>query len=199
MKKTAFWFLLHLFCCHSQAQEQSRRAPLSRLSYTISLDFQGFSLPFSTLRTYWQNKGISVGAAYSWTRKGHWQQVVKAGSFFNRYHGRTNYVSTSLQYNPLHGRTLSTGISLGAGYQLTGFGKGGWQQEADGSWKSRPNKQGLLFLPASLNLCVKAAEGSNIIFSPSLSYGVNLLWKPNATVPLLPQTLVSIGSTIQFK
>jgi hypothetical protein len=202
MKKTMFGFLaIFLFynCATAQVQEDKKLQLLNRLTFDVKLVLQGFSLPVSGVKAYWQSKGVSLGVAYDWNHKGSLQQVLTVGSVFSKYHGSAQFVSTAFQFNPLHNKSITTGISLGAGYMYVGTYNNGWRQESTGEWKNTSNKVGLLYVPASLQIGVKTYENSKFIVIPTLSYQLNAVINYSPTKPVLPQVLLSVGSKIKLK
>ncbi len=201
MKKIVFILLAFFFCsCTTlQAQENKASPLLTRLTFSVNLVLQGFSLPVSGVKAYWRSKGVSLGIAYDWNHKGSLQQVITLGSVFSRYHGSSQFISTAFQFNPLHGKNIWAGLSLGAGYMYTGSSTGGWLQESNGEWNNTSNKAGLLYVPATLQVGVKAYENNTFIITPTLSYQLNAVINYSPAMPLLPQSLFSVGSKIKFK
>lgn len=201
MKKIVFSLLALFFysCTTVQAQENKASPLLTRLTFSANLVLQGFSLPVSGVKAYWRSRGVSLGIAYDWNHKGSFQQVLTLGSIFSNYHGNTRYISTAFQFNPLHGKNISAGLSLGAGYMYTGSSTGGWMQESNGEWKNTSNKVGLLYVPATLQVGVKAYENNTLSVTPTLSYQLNAVIRYSPAMPVLPQSLFSVGSKFRFK
>ena len=191
--------LLLSFTGLAQTAGKASPARLSdRLTYKVQIDFQGFTLPFSKLDRYTQNKGITLGAYYNWNHSGSWQQGLSVGAFFNQFHGSTQHLSTTLQYNPLNTRHLLAGISLGAGYMRTGFTKGGWHQGPDG-WFQKANRKGLLFVPAAIQAGVRAFRNEKLTITPVVSYQVNALFNYTPDSFIIPQSIISIGSRFNLR
>jgi len=201
MKKQLFGGLCLLLSTLGFSQSSGKNGPsgwMDRISYKVQIDFQGFTIPFSRIETYGNNKGLTIGAYYNWTRSGAWQQGLQVGAFFNRFHGSTQHLATTLQYNPVRTKHLTAGIALGAGYMRTGFAKGGWQQEPDGKWFEKPNKHGMLFVPAALQAGVRAFHNHTITISPMVSYQLNALFNYTPDNFVIPQSIISIGSKINL-
>lgn len=201
MKRIVFSLAAIFFfnCAIAQIQESKTSHLLNRLTFDVKLVLQGFSLPVSGIKAYWHSKGASLGVAYDWNHRGSLQQILTVGSLFSRYHGNTQFISTAFQFNPLHGKHIIAGISLGAGYMYTGTSKGGWLQESNGEWKNTSNKLGLLYVPASVQVGVKTYENDKFIVTPTLSYQLNAVLNYSPPMPVLPQSLFAIGSKIKIK
>ena len=198
MKKLILFLPVLLFWIASNAQPKAKPNILEKISIYASADFHGFKLPFSSIGTYKKNRGFSVGLAYSYNKRGSLQQVVKTGRFYNSYHGATRYLSTLFQYNPLAGKHFTAGVALGAGYMRSGYEKG-WQQNPEGEWFAKSNTHGFLFIPASFILSFKLYEGNGFNISPLLSYQANALINYTPVIPVMPQSLLSLGFKIDFK
>jgi hypothetical protein len=197
MKPTLIILLMFAAWQDGRGQRTTGTPQFSRLSVTVSLDMQGFSVPFSKLRTYAENRGLSLGMVYRYNRSGSLSQQVKGGMFFNKFHGASYYVSSSVQFNPLHSRGFNAGISLGGGYMRSGFKAGGWRLE-NNEWKETANVRGYPFIPVAAHFSVRAYSGNQIHVYPTVSYQANALLGYSPGTFIMPQSILSTGLTIKF-
>lgn len=181
--------------CQGYCQENKQ----SSLSFSAHAIFQAFKTPFASPATYTRNMGMSLAAHYNYSESSTFQQSLELGYLFNRYHGSTYMLSTSTSFNPIHSRAIVVGISLGAGYMISGFDDGGWVQNGQGEWTSSSNRKGNLFIPAGLHLRAKLYENNRIMLSPSLAYQLNALVNYSHAATILPQSMIKAGLNLRLQ
>lgn len=194
MKPFYLLFFLFVVAGHVPAQEVAK----AKLSYQLSIDFQGFDLPLSKLKNYSNNPGFSVGLLYDWNQKKSLQQILRLGALSNRYHGNTWYAYSALQRNFFPSKAISLAPNIGLGYMIAGTGISAYQQNADGLWGKTSAGKGLMFATVGASLSVTAVTTQRLTLQPFIAYQLPVMIGYNPQLPVLPFSLISIGSTIKI-
>lgn len=191
MKQTIL-FLLSL-ACSATALTQA-----NRLSYTATLTFQGYSMPFKHLGDNFKNIGGSVGVAYAYNRSQALSQRVAVGFLSHREHGNGFYLNTQFCYQPVLFSALVPSLAIGIGH-LFSFANGHnpYYSNTNGAWgKSSKQSQSHWQVPVSIGIGYKIKTAGGAIITPTVGYEAAAILNYNSAFPILPYSLITVGSKI---
>lgn len=171
-----------------QAQEA-----MPRLSLTASVQFHSLGLPFQQMGGNFKNLGLNVGARFGWNDKGSLVQDLQLSWLSNRNVGNSWTLHTQLGWQPRLFNAVRFGPHLGLGYSWLQHPVTSFVQE-DGEWVAQGQRgKGVLSVPVGLSL--RLAKGW---VQPFVAYQMLLYSDYNQGVPILPNTMLQIGSQISF-
>lgn len=172
-----------------------------RLTWSVKFTLQGYNIPFKNKNFSLKNMGAALGVDYSYNASGSLFQTLSLGMFHNKEHGNNYYVNTQVTYRSLVLSRMEPGISLGIGRILSYANKSyPYHDFKDGSWsKSRVQSISRWQVPFSLNLGYNIGGPNGNTITPFIDYESAAIINYNSAFPVLPYTLLGVGSRIQFK
>lgn len=169
-----------------------RNFPLS-----ISLQFHSFSMPFRNLKSNFQNIGIGIGTEISHNAEHTWIQEISLIWVHNKSMGDGLFFLTQTAWRPYLADPLFGEIKLGLGYHLAFRPTESFIQK-DGEWISARKKgKSMLAIPAGIGIGSHSYSEKSYT-SPFVNYQFLLLKGFNATVPIVPETLIQVGTRTHF-
>ncbi len=163
----------------------------------VTLQFHSLSMPFKNLKGNFKNIGIGIGTEVSRNGKQNWVQQVNLMWYRNKNVGNGWFIYSQAVWRPTLVNNLYTELKLGAGYMLNSRPTESFKQQ-NGEWIS-VGKKGKSFFAIPVGVSLGYADFSNKIdVSPFASYQFVLVKDYNESIPLVPQTLIQIGSRIHF-
>jgi len=195
MKKVVIALLLScaILCTHAQEVSSHRDFPL-----IVSLQFHAFALPGRDILKNFLNPGIGIGTEFSYNDKQNWVQQIQLVWFRNKAVGNGLLIYTQPVWRPDLGSNAFAEFKIGAGYLWAYRPVRSFQQTSNGSWKDVGYKgKGMLVIPAAIGGGFDATDTA----SPFINYQFLLVPGYNSSIPLVPETLIQIGSrfTIENK
>jgi hypothetical protein len=176
-----------------ETQKDYRNFPL-----IVSLHFHSLSLPFRNLRSNLNNIGIGLGTEISLNGKHNWAQQFNAVWFRNKAIGNGLLFYTQAAWRPEVAADAFTEIKAGAGY-LYSFRPGKSYEQVNGQWISRGYKgKGMLALPIGVSVGYHSYSPGTY-FSPFVTYQFLIVSGYNASVLIVPETLIQVGTRIHFE
>lgn len=164
----------------------------------VSLQFHSLTMPFRDLKTNFTNIGLSLGTELSLNGKHNWAQQFNTVWFHNRATGNGLMFYTQTAWRPTIVSPVFTEIKAGAGY-LQAFRPVESYHQINGEWVSAGHKgKGMLTIPVGVTVGYHKHNTQTYI-SPFVSYQFLMVSNYNPSVPLVPETLLQVGSRIHLK
>jgi hypothetical protein len=181
---------------HLSAQENNKQAHRN-FPLTVTVQFNALTLPFRDLRTNFSNMGIGLGTEISLNGKQNWVQQFTAGWQRNRYTGNGLFLYTQSAWRPFIFNQFYTEVKAGIGYKYN-YRPAPALQPANNGWeKNGYAGKGMLIVPVGISAGYSQYSRS-LYLSPFISYQLFLLKSYNKSVPVVPETMLQLGSRIHF-
>lgn len=197
MKNFALLILFTL-SVSSKVQAQSETAPSDyRFPLIISIQFHGFTMPFKNVSSNFRNVGLGIGTEVSLNAANTWVQQVQAVWYRNKAIGNGLLLYSQNVWRPTAKSSFAE-VKFGAGY-LYSFRPSTSYESIDGKWvNTRKKGKGMLALPLGVSLGSYASLKSSLL-APFVSYQFMVVKGYNASIPIVPQTLLQTGALIGEK
>ena len=179
---------------HAQSDGQSgyRNFPI-----IVMVQFHNLSMPFKDLKSNFSNIGFGLGTELSYNGKSNWVQQISATWHHNKTVGNGILIYSQAAWRPTISNGVYNEVKAGAGY-LYSFRPVTSYQQSNGSWESVGHKGKSMFtLPIGISLGYQSYSEKTYI-SPFISYQFLLISGYNQSIPLVPETLIQVGSRIHF-
>ena len=176
----------------SDAPKNYRNFPL-----VLTLQFHSLSMPFKNTGANFSNVGIGLGTELSLNGKHNWAQQFSAVWYRNKAVGNGLLFYTQSSWRPELVSGSYAELKAGAGYLYAFRPVRSFRQE-NGRWIAAGQKgKGMFTLPVGVSLGYNPSS-SGTRFSPFASYQFLILSGYNKSIPLVPETLIQIGSRIHL-
>lgn len=164
----------------------------------VSVQFHSFSLPFRNLGSNFRNVGIGLGTEVSLNGKDNWAQQFGVVWYANKNLGNGILIHTQSVWRPIIADQVYSEVKMGLGY-LYSYRPSESYQQMNGEWVSVHKKGKMMFtLPVGLSLGYHNYSTSTQV-SPFVSYQFLLVNGYNKSIPLVPETLLQVGSRVHVK
>ena len=164
----------------------------------LTLQFHCFTLPFQDMKSNFSNIGIGVGTEVSYNGKQSGVQQVSAVWYHNKAMGNGLLFYTQAVWRPTLGSDVYTEAKAGIGY-LFSFRPTESFKSVNGKWTSVGHKgKGMLTIPVGISVG-KNMYSTDTYASPFVSYQFLLAKGYNKSIPLVPETLIQVGTRIHTK
>jgi hypothetical protein len=161
----------------------------------ISIQFHAFSLPFRDMRANFSNIGIGIGTEVSLNEKPNWVQQVNVLWYHNKAIGNGLLFYSQNVWRPEFATNTYAELKGGVGY-LRSFRPVKSYKQINGEWVSVGYKgKGLLAVPVGVSLGYDSRT-ANTYLSTFATYQFMLLKGYNKSIPIVPETLIQIGTRI---
>ncbi|GAA4273360.1 hypothetical protein U6A24_20610 [Aquimarina gracilis] len=192
--------IIGLLCCvlcagYSQGDstQSYRNFPL-----IITLQFHSFSMPFKNIKSNFSNIGIGIGTEVSYNKKSSGVQQLHLLWYRNKNMGNGLMVYSQAVWRPAIGSNGYTELKLGAGYLLSKRPSESYIQN-NSEWISVGKKaKGMFIIPIGLSVGYEN-ENEETYVSPFASYQFLVASSYNKSIPVVPYTLIQLGSRIHFE
>jgi hypothetical protein len=169
----------------------------SRFPLVVSIQFHAFSVPLHDLTHNFRNVGIGLGTEINYNRKANLVQQLSMVWYRNQAMGNGLLFYTQGAWRPEIQSDFFTELKAGVGYLLSFRPVDSYEQK-NGNWISAGRKgKGMLTLPLGVSVGYNTQIGSTPI-SPFVSYQFLVVSGYNTSIPIVPETLVQIGSRIHL-
>jgi hypothetical protein len=163
----------------------------------ITIQFHSLALPLKDIKTNFSNVGIGVGTEVSFNGKQDWVQQFSIALNRNQNIGNGLLFSTQTVWRPAIVDHYYGEIKAGAGYSYCYRPVESYLPE-NGKWVSVGNKgKGMLALLGGVSAGYDNYSSSTYM-SPFVSYQFMVLKGYNKSIPIVPETLLQVGSRIHF-
>jgi hypothetical protein len=164
----------------------------------VSLQFHALAVPFRDIKANFSNVGIGVGTELRLNNNASLVQQVSGVWYRNRAAGNGLLFSTQTAWRPKVAGRFYTEIKAGVGY-LQAFRPVESFVQVNGKWQSVGNKgKGRVTVPLGFSFGYDLHPGSYYM-SPFISYQLLAVTGYNTSVPLVPETLIQVGSRMHFQ
>jgi len=179
------------------AQEDAAKA-YRNFPIVLTVQFHSLSLPFRDVKTNFSNVGIGLGTEVSHNGKHNWAQQFSLVWYRNKAVGNGLLFYTQSAWRPTLAADVYAEVKAGVGY-LYSFRPVESYRQVAGSWVPAGHKgKGMFAVPVGISLGHNDYSPGTY-FSPFASYQFLLAKGYNKSIPLVPETLIQLGSRIHFK
>lgn len=188
------WILSIQGCLYAQPEHPKnyRNFPL-----VVSIQFHNLSLPFKDIKSNFSNIGLGLGTEWSLNGRHNWAQQINLVWLRNKAVGSGLFFYSQSAWRPAIASDFYTEIKIGAGYFYAFRPVKSFRQE-NGVWKPVGHKgKGMLAIPIGLSAGLNPFS-QNTYISPFAGYQFLVLSGYNKSIPIIPETLIQIGSSIHF-
>lgn len=198
MKAKSFSTLVGIFIiisafCQSEGDKGYKNFPL-----VVTIQFHAFSLPFRDIKSNFKNIGIGLGTEVSLNGQANLAQQVNVVWYHNKVMGNGLFFYTQSAWRPTIKSEIFAEVKVGAGY-LYSFRPSNSYKQINGDWVSVGRKGKMMFtIPVGISIGDhNYSSGTQV--SPFVGYQFMLVNGYNKSIPLVPETLVQVGSRVHFK
>jgi hypothetical protein len=190
-------WLLYGLTFSGQAQPEAKWGN-GNLPIIISLQFHSLALPFKHLGGNFKNIGIGLGTEIKLNERGNAVQQLSAVWYHNKAVGNGILLYTQSAWRPGAEQQVFGEAKAGLGYTYAFRPTPSYKMD-NGKWVSVGHKgKGMLTIPIGLSAGYNT-NSSGTSLSPFISYQFLLLSGYNKSVPLIPETLIQMGSRVLRK
>ncbi len=148
--------------------------------------------------TNFSNVGIGIGTEVSYNGKPTGVQQLTAVWYHNKRMGNGLLFYTQAVWRPSFGSSGFGELKTGVGYYYS-FRPVASYKQLNGKWVSVGHKgKGMLTIPTGISLG-SSSYSTDTYQAPFVSYQFLLVKDYNKDIPLVPETLIQVGSRIHFK
>ncbi len=184
-------------CLVFSLQAQTDNSNYRNFPIVVTLQFHCFSLPFRDIKSNFSNVGFGLGTEVSLNGKQNWAQQVSVVWYHNKMLGNGLLFYSQMAWRPTVSSDVFTEVKAGAGY-LYSFRPIESFKQVNGKWVSAGHKgKGMLTLPVGVSVGHNGYSNGTY-FSPFVSYQFLIVSGYNKSIPVVPETLVQMGTRIHF-
>src|SRR5689334_19200956 len=186
---------LAAFVC-SWSQDKVKRA-YRNFPIIISIQFHSLALPFKDVKSNFSNVGFGLGTEVSFNGKRDWVQQFSIALNRNQNVGNGLLFSTQTVWRPTITDHFYGEIKAGVGYNYC-YRPVESYRPANGQWVSVGNKgKGMFALLGGVSAGYDNYSSSTYL-SPFVSYQLMVLKGYNKSIPIVPETMLQVGSRVHF-
>lgn len=164
----------------------------------ITLQFHCFSLPFRDMKSNFSNIGIGLGTEVSLNNSNTLFQQINAVWYHNKAMGNGLLFYSQSAWRPTLGSNGYSEIKLGAGYLLS-FRPIKSFKQVNGNWVNAGHKgKGMFTVPLGVSIGT-ISNSSTAYLSTFASYQFLLISGYNKSIPMVPETLLQVGTSYHSK
>jgi hypothetical protein len=176
--------------------QENRNRSYRNFPLIITVQFHALALPFKDLIANFSNPGIGVGTEFSYNGNQNWVQQFSAIWYRNRNTGNGIMWTTQIVWRPTLSGNLFTEIKVGIGYHYSFRPVESYNQK-NAAWLRVGHKGKSMFVyPVGVSVGYNNYTGSTAA-SPFISYQFLLLTGYNKSIPLVPETLLQVGTRVR--
>jgi len=184
------------FAISLRAQTESQKS-YRNFPIIVMVQFHNLSMPFKDMKSNFSNIGFGLGTELSYNGKSNWVQQFSATWHHNKTVGNGILLYSQAAWRPVIGSGVYSEVKAGAGYMYA-FRPVESYKQTNGVWESVEHKgKGMFTLPVGISLGYHSNSDKTYI-SPFISYQFLLISGYNQSIPLVPETLIQVGSRIHL-
>ncbi len=164
----------------------------------FTLQFHSFAMPFKNIKSNLSNIGIGIGTEVSYTKKSSGVQQFHLLWYRNKNMGNGLMVYSQAVWRPTIGSNTYTEFKLGAGYLLSKRPSESYMQKNTEWIPIGKKSKGMFTIPVGISLGYEN-EREKTYVSPFASYQFLVASSYNKSIPVVPYTLIQLGSRIHFE
>jgi hypothetical protein len=166
--------------------------------FIISLQFHSLSLPFRDLKSNFSNLGLGLGTEFSYNNSQNWVQQFQISWYRNRNLGNGFLLITEAVWRPTIAGGFFSELKAGIGYSYLFHPIQTYRQE-NGNWvRSGHGGKGMISIPVAVSGGYSVYSSGTYI-SPFIGYQFLLLEGYNKSIPIVPETILEIGTGVHLK
>jgi hypothetical protein len=197
MKSKIATMLLALCLTGSLQAQPDTQKDYRNFPIIVMVQFHNLSMPFKDLKSNFSNIGFGLGTELSYNGKSNWVQQVSATWHHNKTVGKGVLIYSQAAWRPNIASGMYTELKAGAGYMYA-FRPVESYKNNNGVWEAMGNKgKGMFTLPVGISVGYQSYSSETYI-SPFISYQFLLISGYNQSIPLVPETLIQVGSRIHL-
>ncbi len=198
MKQTLVaFFLVTCATLLTNAQDKPPRK-YRNFPLVVSLQFHSLSLPFKDLKTNFSNLGLGLGTEIALGSGHDWAQQFNFIYYRNKNAGNGIGFYTQSSWRPTIAWHIYTEAKIGLGALYSFRPVESYKQE-NGEWLSVGHRgKWLPVLPVGISIGYNKFS-NNTYVAPFISYQLMIMGNYNKVLPVVPNSLIQIGSRIHFK
>lgn len=197
MRTVIIAFYLSIFLTRSGVAQAVDEGNHRNFPLIVSIEFHSLSLPFKNKKPLFKNVGIGLGTEVSHNGNRNWVQQFKMTWYGNKTVGGGLLFHTQAVWRPDIVSDAFSEIKLGVGYLYAKRPKDGFIPSENG-WKNVGSKgKGMFVLPMGIGLGYDTYDKGTYV-SPYANYQFLLATKYNQSIPVVPFTLIELGSRVHF-
>jgi hypothetical protein len=163
----------------------------------VMIQFHNLSMPFKDMKSNFSNIGFGLGTELSYNGKSNWVQQFSATWHHNKTVGNGVLLYSQAAWRPNIASGMYTELKAGAGYMYAFRPVESYKQN-NGVWEATGNKgKGMFTLPLGISVGYQSYSNKTYV-SPFISYQFLLISGYNQSIPLVPETLIQVGSRIHL-
>ncbi|MDX1471722.1 MAG: hypothetical protein R3213_09525 [Flavobacteriaceae bacterium] len=197
MKRNFIALIAIILISHQMRGQNNESKEYTNFPIILTLQFHSLSMPFKNLKSNFKNIGIGVGTEVSYNGEQNWVHQVNLVWYRNKNVGNGLFFYTQAVWRPTVFNDFYTEAKLGVGYMIAYRPTESFEQK-NGEWLSVGKKgKGLFSIPMGVSVGYSNFS-ETFSYSPFASYQFILLKDYNTSLPLVPQTLIQLGSRFHF-
>ncbi len=177
-----------------QAQTENKNG-YRNFPIIVMVQFHNLSMPFKDMKSNFSNIGFGLGTELSYNGKSNFVQQFSATWHHNKTVGNGILLYSQAAWRPNIGSGVYTELKAGAGYMYA-FRPVESYKQSNGVWSLVDHKgKGMFTLPIGISVGYQSYSNKTYV-SPFISYQFLLISGYNQSIPLVPETLIQVGSRI---
>jgi hypothetical protein len=187
-----FWILSFQATGQGKVDRSYRNFPV-----ILSIQFHSLSLPFKHLGSNFSNVGIGIGTEVSYNGKQNWVQQFNFVWYRNKNIGNGLLLNTQTVWRPSIVDNFYSEVKAGVGYDYS-FRPVESFKPTKGGWLPVGQRgKGMLALMTGVSAGYDNYSTTTYV-SPFVSYQFLVLKGYNKSIPIVPETLIQVGSRIHL-
>jgi hypothetical protein len=184
------WFLLNPLCAQDTNLKSYHDFPI-----VLTIQFHALSMPLKNIASNFSNIGIGVGTEVSLNSKNNWLQQMTIMWYNNKAVGNGIFVYSQNAWRPTLKSNTYAEAKAGVGY-LYSFRPSKSFKQVNDVWQPVGRRgKGMFSIPVGVSIGYDH-QTTEMYYSPFLSYQFLIVSGYNTSIPIVPETLVQVGSRI---
>lgn len=197
MNKKIVSALLGIFLVTSLRAQTDSQKSYRNFPIIVMVQFHNLSMPFKDMKSNFSNIGFGIGTELSYNGKSNWVQQFNATWHHNKKVGNGILLYSQAAWRPNIASGVYSEVKAGAGYMYA-FRPVESYKQTNGVWEPVKHRgKGMFTLPVGISLGYQSYSEKTYI-SPFITYQFLLISGYNQSVPLIPETLIQVGSRIHL-
>jgi hypothetical protein len=187
-----------LGCCLGYFLQAQDKKSYRNYPIVLTAQFHSLTMPFKNIASNFSNVGFGIGTEISHNGGHNWAQQISAIWYRNKQAGNGLLFYTQTAWRPTVVSGIYTEVKAGIGY-LYSFRPVDSYKPVNGNWEPVQHKgKGMLVFPVGVSIGYNKYKPGTY-FSPFVSYQFLIVSGYNKSIPVVPETLIQVGSRIHLK
>ena len=164
----------------------------------VTMQFHSLSFPFKNLKSNFSNAGLGLGTEIALGSEHNWAQQFNMIWYRNKYAGDGLGIYTQSSWRPTIAMNIYTETKIGFG-AVYSFRPVESFKQRDGEWVSVGHQgKWMPIIPVGISLGYNKSSTKTYV-APFISYQLMLMGSYNKNAPVMPNTLIQVGTRIHFQ